>query len=304
MERIFFIVGPTASGKSDLAAAVAARSGAEIVSADAFQLYRGMSLLTAQPDAAMRQKVPHHLIDSVALTEEMSAEKFRAMALAAIGETSTRGKPAIVVGGSGLYIKALTHGLTPLPAVDQKLRRELNDLSLDELNRRLAAVDPLGAQKMDRKNKRRVVRAMEISLQTNQPASIQRSQWRSDGVRATGVFVFRERDDLAVRIKKRVEQMFRRGVVNEVGTLGEVSATAAKTLGLDQIRQLLDGRISEAECVAAIQQSTRRYAKRQLTWFRRQSTFEPLNLSLLNDHHAAVDWIVAKAVRAFAPSDD
>ena len=304
MEKTFFIAGPTASGKSELAAEVAARCGAEIVSADAFQIYRGMPLLTAQPDAALRRKVAHHLVDSIAPTEEMSAERFRTMALGAIDEIKARGKPAIVVGGSGLYIKALTHGLAPLPKVEYKLREALLSLSLDELNTRLVAVDPLGAEKIDPKNKRRVVRALEISLQTKQPASTQRAQWRGEGSRAAGVFVFREHSDLAARINQRVEEMFRSGVVEEVRALGEVSATAAKALGLEQIRQLLDGRMSQAECVAAIQQATRRYAKRQLTWFRRQSTLEPLNLSLLNDHHAAVDWIVAKAVRAFAVSDD
>jgi tRNA dimethylallyltransferase len=302
--QTFFIVGPTASGKSELATDVALRCGAEIVSADAFQIYREMSLLTAQPNATMRRKVPHHLVDSIALREEMSAEKFRAMALGVIEEINARGKRAIVVGGSGLYVKALTHGLAPLPEADHKLRGELQSLSLDELNKRLVVADPSGAEKIDPKNKRRVVRALEICLQTKQPASAQRSQWQGGGNRASGVFVFRERGDLAARINQRVEEMFRSGVVEEVRALGEASATGAKALGLDQIRELLDGKISEAECVAAIQQATRRYAKRQLTWFRRQSTLEPLNLSLLNNHHAAVDWIVAKAVRAFAPSDD
>jgi tRNA dimethylallyltransferase len=304
VERVFFIVGPTASGKSDLAADVAARCGAEIVSADAFQLYRGMRLLTAQPDEEASRKAPHHLIDAIAPLEEMNAEKFRAMASGAIAEINARGRPALVVGGSGLYIKALTHGLAPLPPVDERLRAELESLSLTELNRRLATVDPLGAQGIDPKNKRRVVRALEICLQTNQPASAQRAQWRSDGDRAAGVFVFFERRDLAERIDRRVDEMFRAGVVKEVSALGEVGATAAKALGLAQIRQLLGGKISEAECIAAIQKVTRHYAKRQLTWFRRQSTFEPLNLSLLKNHHAAVDWIVAKAVRAFALPDD
>ena len=304
MKKLFFIVGPTASGKSELAADVAARRGAEIVSADAFQIYRGMPLLTAQPEPVLRHKVPHHLIDSVSPSEEMNAEKFRALALATIDEMNARGKPALVVSGSGLYIKALTHGLARLPAADRHLRAELQGLSLEELNKRLTNVDPLGAQKIDLKNKQRVVRALEIFLQTNQPASAHRSQWRAGDDRAAGVFVFRERGDLAARINQRVERMFRSGVVEEVKVLGEVGATAAKTMGLEQIRQLLDGKISEAECITAIQQSTRRYAKRQLTWFRRQSTFEPLNLSLLNDHHAAVDFIVAKAERAFAASDD
>jgi tRNA dimethylallyltransferase len=293
MKSVFFIAGPTAGGKSELAADVAARCGAEIVSADAFQLYRGLPILTAQPDAAMLRTAPHHLIACVPPTEEMSAEKFRTLARAAIEEINRRGKLALVVGGSGLYLKALTHGLAPLPAVDSKLRAELNTLSLDELNARLAAVDPAGAEKIDRQNKRRVVRALEIFAQTRAPASAQRSQWEESS-QAPGVFVFRDRAELNFRIDRRVEEMLRAGVKEEVATIGQLSTTAAKTLGLDQVRQLLAGRISSPECIAAIQQATRRYAKRQLTWFRRQPNLESLNLSLLKDHAAAVDWILQK----------
>ena len=149
MKRAFFIAGPTASGKSELAAEVAARCNAEIVSADAFQIYRGLHL-TAQPDAETLRKVPHHLINCVPIAAEMNAEKFRTLATAAIEEINRRGKLALVVGGGGLYLKALTHGLAPLPEADAKLRAELNDLPLGELNARLAMVDPLGAKQVDR----------------------------------------------------------------------------------------------------------------------------------------------------------
>jgi tRNA dimethylallyltransferase len=171
---VFFIVGPTASGKSEIAADVAARCGAEIVNADAFQIYRGVP---ADGTTAKQRCVRRTAWLIRPVTEKMSAEKFRALALSAIEEINRRGKLAIVVGGSGLYIKALTHGLAPLPAVEPKLRAELNALSLDELNARLAGVDPLGAKKIDQQNKRRVVRALEIFMQTNAPASAQRSQW-------------------------------------------------------------------------------------------------------------------------------
>ena len=299
MKRVFFIVGPTASGKSELAADVAARCDAEIVSADAFQIYRGLPILTAQPDEATLRKVPHHLINSVSPTEEMNAEKFRALALAAIEEINRREKLALVVGGSGLYLKALTHGLAPLPAVDAKLRAELNALSLDALNVRLAAVDPSGAETIDRQNKRRVVRALEIFSQTNAPASAQRREWKDESSDARGVFVFRERAELYDRIERRVAEMFRAGVMEEVARVGALSKTAEKTLGLDQARHMLEGRMSSSEGIAEMQQATRRYAKRQLTWFRRQTNFEALNLSLLKDHAAAVDRILQK-VLAFA----
>src|SRR6266436_6446628 len=122
MRRAFFIVGPTATGKSELAADVAHEIGAEIVSADAFQIYRSLDLLTAKPDASTLAKAPHHLIGTIRLSEELNAEKYRRAAMRVVAEINSRGRLAIVVGGSGLYIKALTHGLAPLPESDRKLR--------------------------------------------------------------------------------------------------------------------------------------------------------------------------------------
>ncbi|MGI8958141.1 MAG: tRNA (adenosine(37)-N6)-dimethylallyltransferase MiaA [Chthoniobacterales bacterium] len=302
MKNAFFIVGPTASGKSELAADVAVRCGAEVVNADAFQIYRGMAILTAQPAEAILRKARHHLLDLVPASEEMNAAKFRELALAAIEEIKGRGKLAIVAGGSGLYLKALTHGLAPLPPVDPKLRAELDALSLDELETRLLAVDPLGAKTIDRRNKRRLVRALEIFAQTNRPASEQRSEWAQDVADLRGVFVFRERNELYSRIDRRVEEMFREGVTDEIARLGLLSSTARRTLGLEQIHLLLEGKLREVECAAAIQQATRHYAKRQLTWFRRQPSLESLNLSLLKDHAAAVDWILQK-VSLLPPSE-
>ena len=301
--NLFFIVGPTASGKSELAAEVSARCDAEIVGADAFQIYRGLPLLTAQPNEETLRLAPHHLIGAVPLTEEMNAARFRVLALSKIEEINRRGRLALVVGGSGLYLKALTHGLAPLPQVDSELRAELNALSLEELNKRLLAVDPPGSQTIDRKNKRRLVRALEISAQTKRPASELRSEWQQSAPEVRGICVFRERAELFSRIDRRVETMFREGVTDEIARLTETGSTAARTLGLDQIRLLLAEKISSDECVAAIQQATRHYAKRQLTWFRRQTTFEPLNLSLLKDHTAAVDWILQK-VALLRPLND
>ena len=155
MNRTFFIVGPTATGKSELATDVACDIGAEIVSADAFQIYRGLDLLTAKPDVSTLAKAPHHLIGSTPLHEEMNAEKYRRAASRAIDEIQSRGKLAIVVGGSGLYVKALTHGLAAVPGSDPKLREKLNALSLDELHTQLIELDPGAAQKIDLKNRRR-----------------------------------------------------------------------------------------------------------------------------------------------------
>lgn len=316
MKNTFFIVGPTATGKSELVADVAREIDAEIISADAFQIYRGLNLLTAKPDSATLAKAPHHLIGTISIEEEMNAEKFRRIALRAIDEIQARGKRPIVVGGSGLYIKALTHGLLSVAASDPAVRARLNRMRLDQLRARLVDLDPESARKIDMKNRRRLVRAIEISLITRQPASGQRTQWKTVGAAvlssrpgrfpetaaATGIFVFRERDELYQRINRRVEAMFENSVIEEVRAIGAMSPTASKMIGLKEIRELLKGKMSILQCVAAIQQATRRYAKRQLTWFRRQTNFEPLNLSLLT-HQEAVKWI-SRRVLSVAPKDD
>jgi tRNA dimethylallyltransferase len=298
MRRAFFIVGPTATGKSDLAADVARETGAEIVSADAFQIYRGLDLLTAKPDVSTLGKASHHLIGTTPLYEEMNAERYRRAALRAIDEIQSRGKLAIIVGGSGLYIKALTHGLARLPESDPRLREKLNAMSLDQLRSRLTQLDPEAAGKIDVKNRRRVVRALEIRLLTGKPASEVVAEVGDSGrlgkapprsaPAATGVFVFRDREELYARINRRVERMFEDGVIEEVRAAGEVSATASQMIGFREIRQLLNGEMSISQCVAVIQQATRRYAKRQLTWFRRQTNFSPLNLSLLTHNEAEI----------------
>jgi tRNA dimethylallyltransferase len=298
MRRALFIVGPTATGKSELAADVARGMGAEIVSADAFQIYRGLDLLTAKPDISTLAKAPHHLIGTTPLHEEMNAERYRRVASLAIDEIQSRGKLAIIVGGSGLYIKALSHGLATVPGSDPKLREKLKAMSLDELRSRLIELDSQAAGKIDMKNRRRVVRALEICLLTGKPASAQAKEWtvaaRADRgepvstIPATGVFVFRDREELYARVNRRVERMFEDGVIEEVRAAGEVSTTASQMIGFREIRQLLNGEMSITQCVAAIQQATRRYAKRQLTWFRRQTNFSPLNLSLLTHNEAEI----------------
>jgi tRNA dimethylallyltransferase len=287
MRRAFFIVGPTATGKSELAADVAREMDAEIVSADAFQIYRGLDLLTAKPDASTLAKAPHHLIGTAPLHEEMNAEKYRRAAMRVMNEINSRGRPAIVVGGSGLYIQALTHGLAPMPETDPKLREKLNAMSLDELRFRLAGLDPETVRKIDSENRRRLVRALEICLLTGKPAPQQHlREGASQSGAATGVFVFRDREELYQRINQRVEAMFEYGVIEEVRAAGATGATASQMIGFREIRELLDGKISLLQCIAGIQQATRRYAKRQLTWFRRQTNFLPLDLSLLSHNEA------------------
>jgi len=280
----FFLVGPTAVGKTALAIELAEQFDAEIVNADAFQIYRGLEVLTAKPDAEFQHRVCHHLLGQISLTEIMSAAKFRELALAALDDSRSRKKNAIVVGGSGLYLKAITHGFDQVPPPDPKLREELGALPLKKLAERLQNLSPELAARTDLKNSRRVIRAIEIASTVIPRASIVaadvvRGPRSATAATACSALLLRDRHDLYQRINERVNAMFRNGVEDEVRTLQDIGPTAASALGLKEVRALIAGQISREECIAKIQQATRRYAKRQLTWFRHQTTFPQLNLT-------------------------
>lgn len=272
MGEVLYLTGPTGAGKSAVAVAVALAAGAEVVNADAFQLYRGLDVLTAAPTPDDRARVPHHLYGVLEIEESCDAGRFASMARATLADLDRRRVPAVVVGGSGLYLKALTHGLSDLPS-DAAVRAALAARSLVDKVEELRSLDPVGAATLNLSNERYVDRALEICRLTGLPASESRSAWAApDPPDLRGVLLTREREVLYARIDRRVEAMFEAGAVDEVAALAErrMSPTAEKAIGLREIRELLAGRVSSAEAVAAIQQATRRYAKRQLTWFRRE----------------------------------
>ena len=298
----FFLVGPTAVGKTALAIELAEQFDAEIVNADAFQVYRGLDVLTAKPDAEAQRRVRHHLLSQISLFETMSAASFRELARAALSDVHSRKKNAIVVGGSGLYLKAITHGFDQVPPPDPKLREELNRLPQKELAERLQKLSPELAARTDLKNPRRVIRAIEIAASVIPSRivatdAVREPQSAPAATATNGVLLLRHRDDLYQRINERVNAMFRDGVEEEVRALQDIGQTAASALGLKEIRALIAGRISREECIAKIQQATRRYAKRQLTWFRHQTTFPKLNLTPFS-HREAVRAITQMFRRA------
>ena len=303
MNDTFFIVGPTAVGKTSLAIELAEQFDAEIVNADAFQIYRGLDILTAKPHLAARRQVRHHLLGQVSLAETMSAARFGELARAALADIRSRCKSAIVAGGSGLYLKAITHGFSEVPPADPKLREDLSSLSIAELGRRLKELNQDVAARTDLKNPRRVIRAIEIASAHNRgvrsfvgaavpgagKGTAARTAVATEGTATSepaGLLLLRDRDNLYQRINERVNAMFREGVEEEVRALQNIGPTAGKALGLKEIRALMDGHLSRAECIAKIQQATRRYAKRQLTWFRHQTTFPELNLTPFSHREA------------------
>ena len=292
---MFFLLGPTAVGKSEIAVEVALRMGAEIVGADAFQIYAGLELLTAGPDAETRAKVPHHLIGEIGIGEAFDAARYRELALARIREIEGRGRRAMVVGGTGLYARALMHGLSDMPGSDETVREELAGMTLAALQEKYAVLDPVGMERIDRHNRRRLVRAIEVSILAGKPFSSLRTDWSGESRPApvvAGVVLDREREELHARIDARVTWMFEHGVIEEVERAGEAGATAAQAIGYGEIRAHLAGTVSLEECMSAIARRTRRYAKRQLTWLRREDNL--LIIRLTHQSHSEVINAIAE----------
>ena len=272
------VAGPTAVGKTSFAVELATRFDGEIISADAFGVYRGMEILTAQPEERILRAVPHHLVGFLSPEESFDASHFARLAREKIRKILARGKLPIIVGGSGLYIKALTHGLAELPSGDAPLRSELAKLSDPQLREFLKTVDPL--TKVDLHNRRRVSRALEISLVAGRPASELRGQWQTTATaNFRGMLLVRERVELYGRIAENVRAMFQRGVVAEIARIPQIGPTARMAIGLREIEALRRGELTESECIEAVTLSTRRYAKRQLTWFRNQFMFRIIDLT-------------------------
>jgi tRNA dimethylallyltransferase len=277
-----YVCGATAVGKTSHALALACEIGGEIVNGDAFQLFRGIEILSAAPSAEEKSAAPHHLFGVLDPEESCDAGRYAEMAGKVISEINARGNTAVVVGGSGLYLKFLTHGASPLPRGDKALRAELDARPLEELLAELEKLDPAEAAQVDRHNPRYVSRALEICLLSGKRVSEMRDSWaektRENESTLNGVWLIRSREDLHRRIALRTEKMLAEGVVEEVAALGGVSGSWEKAIGVKEIRRLLAGEISRAECAELITAATRQYAKRQETWFRREKWLRRLEL--------------------------
>ncbi len=275
--RILAIVGLTGTGKSDLAQAVARETGAEIIGADSVQVYRGMDVGTAKPPLSVRATIPHHLIDIVDPDEPMSAGLYTERARCAAREIDARGRPVVLCGGTGLYARAFAGGLLPGVESDPDLRARLEERPLPELRRELERQDPLSANRIHVNDRVRIVRALEILELSARPLSDGHADHdfgdRPFDVRWLGLDLERER--LWTRLGERVDGMFRDGLVDEVRRLHDAGygpeLRSMRAIGYREVGLLLAGRMTETNAREAILLATRRYAKRQRTWFRAEA---------------------------------
>lgn len=273
--NILFLAGPTGVGKSEIAVELALQIGGEIVCGDAFQVYEGMACLTAQPGSGLTSRVPHHLYGTVSPSETVSAARLAALAAPVIQGIRSRGNLPIVVGGSGLYLQAIGGGLDPLPEPDPALRDFVRGLTADAALERLLAWDP--GLVIDFQNPRRVARALEIILQTGRPLSSLREAQPPPP--ANGFLFCRTRDDLHSRIQRNVEGIFRGGAIEEVANVHNASETARMAIGFREALEVAQGRMSVAGAVDRVAQTTRQYAKRQMTWFRNRTRFHQVGIA-------------------------
>lgn len=272
------LLGPTASGKTDLSIQWAREIGFEIVSADSMQVYRHMDIGTAKPSMEIRQEIPHHMIDVAAPDETYSAMRYQKEADKAIREIALRGKPVLVVAGTGLYLRALVRGLFEGVESDPGLRRALQERAkkngVGALYQMLRDVDPEASQRIHPHDLFRIVRALEVYLVSGKPISSHHREHRFGRERYKALFlgIDRDRTDLFYRIDQRVDSMMRQGLLDEVRVLLEKGygpeLPSMKAIGYRHILSYLQGRMSLEQAVMTMKRDTKRFARRQLTWFK------------------------------------
>lgn len=303
-DLLVVIVGPTAVGKTEVSVEIAARLPGEIVSCDSMQVYRHMDIGTAKPTPAERARMPHHLVDVVDPSEPFSVARFQELAWSAIDDIAARGGCPVLVGGTGLYVRAVVDGfLFPWEGASAEVRKALEEEArsrgVPALYERLEQVDPMAARKIHPNDARRIIRALEVHVTTGRPISEMwrkgRGKLRVDGLVMVGLV--RERGSLYERIERRCDSMIEQGLVEETAGLlergYERALTAGQALGYKEIVEHLRGRCSLAEALTLIKRNTRRYAKRQLTWFRADPRVEWIDLGTLGSVSQAATCVLA-----------
>ncbi len=277
LHRAIYLTGPTAVGKTAVGVALARRLGAEVVALDSMTLYRGMDIGTAKPTPAERGGVPHQLIDVLDPWESASVADYRDRAIRVVADLEGRGRRALFVGGTALYLKALLRGLFEGPGADPALRKALEEeadrLGDPAMHARLAGLDPAAASRLHPNDRRRVVRALEVIEATGRTLTEQQVEHGRPAPDSVPVFALeRPRAELLGRIDRRVEAMFAEGLVEEVRALHfaprPLALAPSQGVGYREVIDLLEGRVDLAGAVSMTQARTRQFAKRQATWFR------------------------------------
>lgn len=288
------MAGPTGSGKSSVAIELARILDGEVIGADAFQVYRGLPVLTAHPSPVQMACVRHHLIGFVPLDSGIDAARWLAMARGIASDIMGRGKTAILAGGTGLYLKAFTHGLAEIPPPSPALRGRLSTMSREELLCELAGLDPDAVSSIDTNNPVRLRRAIEIITATGRPLAESRREWDRPARRLVdGVVIHRESHEIGRRIASNVDAMFEAGVIDEVRSAGAAGPAAARAIGYREIGELIAGRTDVDGTRRAIVGATRRYARRQATWCRNQFDLPLADLTGIEDPRTAAEVILA-----------
>lgn len=275
MKRLIVIVGPTGSGKTDLSIRLARHFAAPILSMDSRQFYRGIPIGTAQPTPEQLQAAEHHLIASHDLEDCLNCGSYEILALEILERLFAKHETVVAVGGSGLYVQALCEGMDDLPRADEELRKELagrlQHQGLESLSKQLRELDPAYWEQVDRQNPARVLRALEVCLQTGRPYSeLRTGTTRKRDFEIVKIGVDMPREVLYERIDRRVEMMIEEGLIEEVRRVYPLRhLNSLQTVGYKELFRHFDGELTLDEAIELIQRNSRRYAKRQLTWFRR-----------------------------------
>ena len=305
------IVGPTASGKTALGVYVAKKFNGEVISADSMQIYKGMSISTAKPTTEEMDGVTHHLIDFVNITDKYSVSSYCEDARKCFDDITARGKLPVFVGGTGLYVDSfLTNTQFLENASSQSLRdeldRELSEKGIDALYDELKAVDPTAAERIHPNNTVRVLRALEVYRATGCTITQQAEQSHMVESDIEPLYIgitYNDREKLYDRINRRVDIMVENGLVDEARDVfsRDVSKTAFNSIGCKEIKPYIDGTATLEECLEKLKMSTRRYAKRQLTWFRRNEGINWIYPDLMQDNlYNEVD----KLINSYLAGDD
>ncbi len=280
MIKVLFVVGPTASGKTDLSICLAKNLNGEIVSADSMQIYRGIHIASAAPDKSEKCGIPHHLFEFLDLSQEYSVAEYVKVAREKIKEVAKRGKTPIIVGGTGLYVSSLLDNIEFLDEeTDYELRNSLEEkfdkIGAEQMLKELAEFDIDSANRLHKNNRRRIIRAFEVYIKTGKTFTEQNALSKNGETEIEPLVIgitFKDREKLYERINRRVDLMLENGLLEEAKTtFGNNKKGGFQAIGHKELYPILSGESTLEDCIEKLKQQTRRYAKRQLTWFRRDS---------------------------------